>query len=373
MAQLSHPDARRDSLSRAPAPAARTERDLVATITALARPANDLGARPRSLAAHLSFMDWFLAAYFFVLALAIAFGDGNNRGEVAVLLGFDVALFVTGVGLTRGGVIKRGTFANGLIYRVSVLTAFLMSYFHLREILPQVSSRVVDQQILAFDLSVFGFEPALAWDRFVNAQTTEWFAFFYFSYFFMLLIHVFPMMLADRNSKRLAHFCLGVFMVYVIGHIGYMIVPGYGPYRHLAGQFDNELQGGLFLRLVIATVDAGGAQKDIFPSLHTAAPTFFAIFSYMHRRSLPFRYTWPIVTFFATQIILATMFLRWHWLIDVIAGLVLATGAAFASRAIVSWEWKRRARVGLPPVLEPLVWPKSEESAAAPDDQPNSC
>jgi membrane-associated phospholipid phosphatase len=193
----------------------------------------------------------------------------------------------------------------------------------------------------------------------------EWFAFFYFSYFFLLATHVIPMVLLDRKSKRLAHFCLGMFMVYAVGHIGYMLVPGFGPYHHLAGQFEHPIEGGLFWKLVVATVEGAGAQKDIFPSLHTAAPTFFAIFSFMHRRTNPFRYTWPVMTFFASQIILATMFLRWHWLIDVVVGFSVAATAAFVSRRIIGWEWKRRARLGLPQVFEALSWPASRTAENA--------
>jgi membrane-associated phospholipid phosphatase len=65
-----------------------------------------------------------------------------------------------------------------------------------------------------------------------------------------------------------------------------------------------------------------------------------------------------VMTFFASQIILATMFLRWHWLIDVVAGFTIATSAAFISRRAIGWEWKRRARLGLPPVFEALSWPR---------------
>lgn len=373
MAQLSHPERTRDALGSSPVASPRSDADLVASITKLARPANDLRVQQGTVFGQLAVQDWFLAAYFFVLSLAIAFGSGSDRASCMQSVGLDVAIFATGVYLTRGGIIPRGTLANGLVYRISAFVSFQLSYFQLRHILPQVSSRVVDGKILAFDLHVFGYEPAIAWDRFVNPQTSEWFAFFYFSYFFLLVVHVIPMVLADRNGKRLAHFALGMFMVYVFGHIGYMLVPGYGPYRHLAGQFEHPIEGGLFWRLVIATVEAGGAQKDIFPSLHTAAPTFFALFSFMHRRSLPFRYTWPVVGFFATQIILATMFLRWHWLIDVFAGLTLATTAAFASRKIVDWESKRRARLGLPPVFEALSWPKGEERAPGSDEPQSSC
>ena len=339
MAQLSRGESRREGL-----------RDDDAPVAPAARPAP-------ALLANLAVQDWFLLGYFALLTLALVFGTGPNRVASLERVGFDVALLVTGLVLTRGGVLRRGTLLHGLVYRVAIFASLQLSYFQLREILPAVSSRSVDAEILAFDLRVFGYEPAIAWDRFVNPSTTEWFAFFYFSYFFLLVAHVVPMMLADKNGKRLAHFALGAFFVFCCGHLGYIVVPGYGPYRHLAGQFDHALDGGLFWRLVLATVEAGGAQKDIFPSLHTAAPTFFAVFSFIHRRSLPFRYTWPIVGFAATQIIVATMFLRWHWVVDVIAGFALATTAALVSERIVRWEWARRARLGLHPVFEALAWP----------------
>jgi hypothetical protein len=47
------------------------------------------------------------------------------------------------------------------------------------------------------------------------------------------------------------------------------------------------------------------------------------------------------------NIIIATMFLRWHYLIDVIAGFSIAVGAVLVSRPIVRWELARRKREGL--------------------------
>lgn len=305
--------------------------------------------------------DWLLGTYFVLMLLALAFGSGPGREHCIKMVLLDVALFCVGLLLTRGGILRHGTFANAMVYRLTVFAVVFLTYFQLREILPAVSSRSVDADIFAFDMAVFGVEPSLAWDRFVTPRTTEWFAFFYFGYFFILSAHVFPMTFAGQHRLRVAHFSLGISMLFCTGHLVYMLVPGYGPYRFLADQFQHPLEGGLFWRLVRATVDAGGAQKDIFPSLHTAAPTYFAIYSYIHRRALPFRYTWPVLAFVATQIIGATMFLRWHYLIDIFAGLTLATGSAVFSHKIALWEAARRKRLGLPPSVGKLEyrWPKT--------------
>jgi membrane-associated phospholipid phosphatase len=74
------------------------------------------------------------------------------------------------------------------------------------------------------------------------------------------------------------------------------------------------------------------------------------------------------VAFAATQIIIATMFLRWHYLIDIVAGLTLATTAALLSYAIVKWETKRRREAGLPPTFSIIEWPWTRPGAGAHDD-----
>jgi hypothetical protein len=277
------------------------------------------------------------------------------------LVALDWTVFAAGLALSRGRILEKGGFASALLYRLTIFGTIVASYFELRVILPTVSTRAVDASIFAFDMRVFHVEPSLAWDRFVTPQTTEWFAFFYFSYFFLLAIHTVPFALFVKNTDLLARFALGITIVFCVGHMTYMLVPGYGPYAYLAGEFQHPLTGGFFWGLVQEAVAAGGAMKDIFPSLHTAVPTFFALFSFRYRRELvAFRFSWPLVAFSAAQIICATMFLRWHYLVDILAGLTLAAAADALSARLVPWDERRRAARGLEPAWSPLSlpWPR---------------
>ena len=320
------------------------------------------------LVRNLAAQDLLITGYLTVLAVAVLAARGGPGRDISIRLVIaDILGFGAGILLTRGGLLRPGSFANALVYRLTVFLPVFLSYFELRWILPAVSPHSFDANLLALDMRLFGVEPSLAWDQYVNPHTTEWFAFFYFSYFFLLSAHVLPIMLLGKNRARVAHFSLGVISVVVFGHILYMLVPGWGPYRHLASQFEHPLEGGMFWRMVLATVEAGGAQKDIFPSLHTALPTYFAIYSYMHRRALPFRFTWPFMAFACSQIIIATMFLRWHYLIDIFAGLAVATLAALVSQRVVRWEAPRRVRRAVAPIFTRLEWPWSQHDDDADD------
>jgi hypothetical protein len=314
---------------------------------------------PRFAAALVEFspLDWLVVVFFSVLVVAVVAGTGIHRGESLAILGVDWLAVVTGLTLTRGGVLRRHGFASALAYRFTIFGTVVSSYFELRVILPAASSRAVDASLYAFDVNVFGVEPCIAWDRFVSPQSVEWFAFFYFGYFFILAANVLPFMFLGKNLDVLARFALGTSLVFCIGHTLYILVPGYGPYAYLAGSFHHQLSGGTFWRLVQEAVASAGAQKDIFPSLHTAVPTFLALFSFRHRREQwPFRYTWPIAAFCAIQIVGATMFLRWHYLVDILAGLTVAFAADAATARLVPWDERRRAALGLGPAWTPLFF-----------------
>lgn len=307
---------------------------------------------------NLAAQDWLLTFYFMALALAVVFGSGPGRGMSLLRIGVDLAILWTGLAVVRGELLRPESFAGSLIYRLSLFSPVLLSYFQLRDILPAVSSRALDAEILELDLKLFGFEPALAWDHLVTPATTEWFSFFYFSYFAILMLFCLAFLLVVRDKALIARYSFGLFGIFCTAHLVYMLVPGYGPYKYLAGSFQNELAGGFFWRAVWDTVQAGGAMKDIFPSLHTAVPTFFTLFAWTHRDRLVFRLLFPVLAFFTSQIILATMFLRWHYLIDIVAGLTLASGAHIFSLKVQAWESALRARVGVASVFAPLDLPR---------------
>jgi hypothetical protein len=305
----------------------------------------------RSLAAQ----DWLLLGYLIVLVYEVIVGDGPHRPVALLCLGADLGVFVFILWLVRRHG-SRASASRALLYRIGILVALLGSFLELQWILPAASGPPVDARLHALDLHMFGVEPAEAWDRFVQPATTEWFSFFYYGYFILVAVHVLPALFFGRRETLLIPFGFGFLWLYCVGHIVYTFVPAYGPYAHL--HFDHPLVGSLWWPLVkrtVASVD-GSARTDVFPSLHTAGPAFLTLFSFQHRRRSPFKYTWLPVAFGATQIIIATMFLRWHYLVDICAGIVLAVSGIVAGRLALYWDEARVAAGG------PAVFPKLELS-----------
>jgi len=315
----------------------------------------------RRLAREFAVQDWVVVTYLVILFGCVVAGHGPRRSSALLFSAIDLALFVAALVATRGGYVKGA--AGALLYRAGVFVAVFGSFSHLQYVLPTARAIVVDADLYALDQRVLGFEPAEVFDRYVTPATTEWFSFFYFGYFFIIAAHVFPMLLTAQPPRILAEFALGFLALFCIGHVLYIVVPGHGPYQHLADRFQHELTGPVWWRAVRSTVDSVeiSARTDIFPSLHTAAPTYLALFSFRHRRLMPFRFTWLPLTVATSQIILSTMYLRWHYAVDVVAGLVLATTVAFVAPYIVRREAAHRLATGKSP-----VWTMPWEPARAP-------
>lgn len=317
------------------------------------------GGGVRRFLSELAPHDWLVFSYLIVLNLVVLNAPPSPARSTSLASVFLLlTCYVVIAALVRTRTLTH-PFAAPLLYRIAAYGCVQLTYFVFADLLPVVNAHSLDHELLALDLRLFGVEPAMFFDRFVTPVTTEWFAFFYFGYFFVLALHVLPILFGSRHERCLGEFGLGMIFVFCVGHTLYMVVPGYGPYKAMPEMFQNELPPGMWWNMTTELVARSGAQKDIFPSLHTAAPTFILLFSFHHRKRAPFRYTWPIVAFFVVNIVIATMFLRWHYVIDVVAGILLAATAHGVSVAVTQREFERRAAHGLMP-----LWPRWGEASA---------
>jgi hypothetical protein len=313
----------------------------------------DAHSRFRRLWRNLALQDFIVLgfqSYMFVRALLSPDGADARVARIVTALLLSVALAT--LALTRGELIAPG-FKRSSIYCIGLFASMLASYFALRWCLAALQARLLDPELYRIDRALFGETPAVLFDRFVTPASVEWFAFFYYGYFFLVAAHLLGTLIFDSGRRRY-ELLLGAAIVVSVGHASYTIVPGIGPHEYCAALFHHQLVGGAWWDRVESAVRSGGAMLDIFPSLHTALPTLFALHSFRHRQRRPYRQSWLLVSAAVVNIVIATLFLRWHYGIDVLAGLLLA----FTAQRVAVFAWRRegeRATQGRQEVWERLA------------------
>ncbi len=300
---------------------------------------------------NMATQDWVcLAFHTYMFVRVLLAPDSADATSARWFAGALLLITLAAILLGRGELLPRGK-VRSLVYRLCIFAPVLLSYFELRELLAAVATRTYDAELEAIDHAIFGVSPAIWLQRFNRVPVIEWFSFFYYSYFFILAAVLAPSLSFERG-RALREIMVGAAIVVSVGHVAYTLVPAFGPVG--AHPFDEPTHGGFFFALVEHAVVEAGAQMDVFPSLHTALPTYLTLHCFGHRDRNPYRFAWPVLAFFAANIIVATLLLRWHWGIDVLAGLALAITARGIAVRVARREGARGVANARQPVWEPL-------------------
>ena len=151
-----------------------------------------------------------------------------------------------------------------------------------------------------------------------SSEATVYFSFIYlFGYAFLL---VFPLVayFALETQEPLQEVTAAYAANYGLGLICYLFVVAYGP-RNIG--VADQLMYDLFPQAQLITT-AVNVNTNVFPSLHTSLSATVMLFAWRTREAYPL---WlPIATVIGSSVIVSTMYLGIHWVIDVLAGIVLA-------------------------------------------------
>jgi hypothetical protein len=226
---------------------------------------------------------------------------------------------VAGCVIVAAGPVLAGD--NGAKLRLSVYPAGLaIAYLNLGPALARAGARLRDADLFRLDCWLTGTTPSLALQPLVRPALTDALSLCYglfIPYFATSLIWYF--LGALPVARR---FFAGLVGLYSIGFLGYLLVPASGPYLALARLYGVPLTGGWLTQANAGFVDIGGNKVDAFPSLHCAASAFVLAFDYRHSRGRFWLFLVPVVGLW-----FSTVYLRYHYLVDLVAGFGLAAAA----------------------------------------------
>ncbi|HEU4390107.1 MAG TPA: phosphatase PAP2 family protein [Blastocatellia bacterium] len=194
-----------------------------------------------------------------------------------------------------------------------------LAYKELEYLVPRVHPRDLDWRLAAIDYRIFGVNPTVWLERVTFPAFTEIFQLAYISYYFLPLAVGVPLWLEGRYRQY--HMLLfALVLCFFISYIGYMTVPAVGPRFILNDQQSFALEGVFLYAPIRSTLDwAEGITRDCFPSGHTAIAVLVLYYAWRFRRG-----TFWILLPVGTLLIMSTVYLRYHYVIDVIAGVALA-------------------------------------------------
>ncbi len=222
------------------------------------------------------------------------------------------------------------------VVQMSLLSWWYPDIFELNRAFPNL-----DHVFASWEQALFGFQPALVFSKVMsNAVFSELMCLGYYSYYPMMAIVAFGVLLTRHAAfERVVTIILGAFFIH---YVIFIFLPVGGPqFYYEAVGMDKIAQGifpnlhdyfnhqqvrmtcpgyaeGMFYALVEQAHQAGERPIAAFPSSHVSVCVVLMMTTWFFRMRKLF---WVLLPF-ATLLCLSTVYIRAHYAIDALAGLV---------------------------------------------------
>ncbi len=185
---------------------------------------------------------------------------------------------------------------------------------------------LADGFLSRLDQRLLGFDPSLAIQPYQSAGWVEFYSFVYGAFIPYVYLSLLLNSLGRDPGERDV-FLTGWVLTYAVSFLGYLFLPAHGPVVYHAADYEVALTGGAFYQAVLAGVEAAGGPHGAFPSLHIGCALYLCLFDLQSNRLRGLTYL-PIVLL----IYVATVFLRYHYVVDLIAGTLIASTCTWIAR-----------------------------------------
>lgn len=257
----------------------------------------------------------FFGCYLLVTFVRLVFAQG--------LLGIDTLVYFVGLvfALTLIYYEQRTNTPASLRWRLLFYPIAMNIYFQqMRTAIPAITPERYDVYLRGIDSALLGDTPSILWQHMATPLLTEMMSLCYLFFFPYLIMGV--VVHFAGPLWRCTSFVAGLFSLYGVGFLGYTLVPAAGPYLAFSDTFDTALVSGPVSTWNDALVRMGSSGVDVFPSLHVAVSLFILGFDFRHNRRRFWVFLVPCLGLWCS-----TLYLRYHYLIDVLCGIALASWA----------------------------------------------
>lgn len=209
------------------------------------------------------------------------------------------------------------------VQKCRYITAFayvLWFYKAIEIIVPALRNTLHDATLLRIDEQLFGVTPSIPAQAWTTVGLNELMSGCYLSY--LVYLHgavIYSWWMPLTFTRKFARW---ICSVYAVGLAGYILYPAVGPENAFREWYGPDLQGPVLTPLNRWIVEHGSSVYDGFPSLHVLIT--FALLEF-DRQNLRRRFYWMILP--AMGLVISTIYLRYHYAIDLIVGGLLFVAA----------------------------------------------
>lgn len=193
-----------------------------------------------------------------------------------------------------------------------------------------------DQLLIEMDYYLLGVHPTVWLERLNNPWLTDFLQVAYSTYYFLpILLGILLKIHHKKNGFELSLFL--IILCFYLSYIGYILVPAVGPRFTLDHLQTVKIEGNYVTDFIRNTLDSiEGVKRDAFPSGHTAVALVVLYLSYRFEKVL-FLVFLPTIT----ALIFSTVYCRYHYVVDVIAGIILAIITVYFGEKLYK-RWEKR-------------------------------
>ncbi|MEJ2696551.1 MAG: phosphatase PAP2 family protein [Candidatus Sulfobium sp.] len=216
------------------------------------------------------------------------------------------------------------------------LISILCIFDSLGWIVHSVNPRDIDPLLIRLDFMLFNGTPALMLEKMQTPLLTDVLQVSYSSYYFLPLILGFSLK-ANGENLRFERSLFLVMLCFYLSYIGYLLWPALGPRFSIQALQETRLSGFLIADPVRDLLNRlEGIKRDAFPSGHTGVSLVVLYLAFRFRRRL-FWFFLPVVM----ALIFSTVYCRYHYVVDVIAGIALTLVTIIIGETYYGYRSKR--------------------------------
>lgn len=223
-----------------------------------------------------------------------------------------------------------------IVYPVIFLFAVFETFFML---LPYFNESRYDEGMASIDFSIFHVHPTAWLEGFAAPPLTEM---MYLLYLFYFPLPLFILLRLYRKSRwlDLERSMFVYLFTYYGAYIVYFFLPVAGPRYHLTELHAGKLEGLVFSEPIRRLIDVLEPNKlDCFPSLHAAITLLTLLIMNRYYKKMFFAFL-PV----GAGITLSLVYCRYHYVVDVAAGIIWAAVCYFVAGGLYDRIGKGFAR-----------------------------